>query len=113
MSVIENNSLPYMKSMATCLSRVIKEGYTEDFRVTENGLEALLHHKIYKPEEINIINSFKFEGLLNREDYAFLYIIETKDGTKGTLTNAYGIYLNSGILDFIKHVESIKEKKRN
>ncbi len=36
MIVNENNSLPYMKSLATCLTRVVKEGYTEDFKITEN-----------------------------------------------------------------------------
>ena len=41
MIVKENNSMPYMKSLASCLNRMINEGYTEDFKVTEQGLEAL------------------------------------------------------------------------
>jgi len=110
MIVNENNSLPYMKSLVTCLSRVVKEGYTEDFKITENGLEALQHHKIYQPDEIYIINFFRFEGPSNPDDNAILYVIEAKDCTKGTLTDAYGIYMDAGVSDFIKHVESIKKK---
>ncbi|MFN2437755.1 MAG: hypothetical protein ABR503_01050 [Chitinophagaceae bacterium] len=113
MIVNENNSLPYMRSLATCLNRVIKDGYTEDFRITANGLEALQHHKIYQPEEVNIINFFRFEGPSDPDDNAILYVIEAKDGTKGTLTDAYGIYMDTGVSDFIKHVESIQKKVKN
>ena len=35
MIVNENNSMPYMKSLATCLNRMVTDGYTEDFIVTE------------------------------------------------------------------------------
>lgn len=99
-----------MKSLATCLNRVVKDGYSEDFRITQNGLEALQHHKFYQPDEINIINFFRFEGPSDPDDNAILYVIEAKDGTKGTLTDAYGIYMNADVSDFIKHVESIQKK---
>lgn len=110
MIVNENNSLPYMKSLATCLHRVVKDGYSEDFKISEKGLEALQHHKIYQPEEINIINFFRFEGPSDLDDNAILYIIETKDGTKGTLTDANGVYVNANVSNFFKIVESIQKK---
>lgn len=110
MIVNENNTLPYMKSMATCLNKVVSDGYTEDFKITQNGLEALQHHKIYQPDEINIINFFRFEGPSDPDDNAILYVIEARDGTKGTLTDAYGIYMDADVSDFIKHVESIQKK---
>jgi hypothetical protein len=99
-----------MKSLATCLKTVVRDGYTEDFRITENGLEALQHHKIYQPDEINIINFFRFEGPSNPDDNAILYVIEARDGTKGTLTDAYGVYMNADVSNFIKHVASIQKK---
>ncbi len=108
----EENSLPYMKSLATCLTWVIKEGYTEDFRITKNGLEALQQHKLYQPEEINIINFFKFEGPSNPDYNAILYLIEARDGTKGTLRDAHGFYNDGGVSDFIKNIESIQKKRR-
>ncbi len=106
----ENNTLPYMKSLTTCLSRVVKYGYTEDFRITEDGLKSLQHNKIYQPEEINIINFFRFEGPSNPDDNAIFYVIETKDGTKGTLTDAFGVYIDASVSDFIRHVESLRKK---
>lgn len=111
MIVNENNSMPYMKSMATCLNRIAAEGYTEDFKVTEEGLESLTQsaHR-YQPDEIDVINFFRFEGESDPDDSAILYLIEAADGTKGTLIDSYGIYNDSGISRFMQEVKSIKKK---
>lgn len=110
MIVNENNSMPYMKSLATCLSRMITEGYTEDFKVTETGLESLQHQGNYSPEQIQVVNFFRFEGQSDPDDNAILYVIETNDGTKGTLIDAYGIYNDPRVSQFMKDVETIQKK---
>lgn len=106
----ENDSMPYMKSLATCVNRIINEGYTEDFKITEQGLESPNKQKNYKPEQIQIINFFRFEGMSAPDDNAVLYVIETADGTKGTLIDAYGIYNDTRIGRFMKDVEQIQKK---
>lgn len=110
MIVNENNSMPYMKSLATCLNRMITEGYAEDFKVTDQGLESLNRHNQYKPEEIQIVNFFRFEGESDPDDNAILYVIETNDGTKGTLVDAYGVYNDANVTRFMKDVETIQKK---
>lgn len=110
MIVNENNSMPYMKSLATCLNRMITEGYTEDFKVTDYGLESLHKNENYKPEQIQIVNFFRFEGQSDPDDNAILYVIETNDGTKGTLIDAYGVYNDPKVTKFMKDVESIHKK---
>ena len=107
----EHNSMPYMKSLTTCLSRMVKDGYTEDFKITEEGgLEAIQHHKSYNPAEIQVVNFFRFEGESDPDDNAILYVIETADGTKGTLVDAYGVYNDSKLSRFMQDVESIQKK---
>lgn len=110
MLVNENNSMPYMKSLVTCLNRMINDGFTEDFKVNESELEALQHSKVYTPERIQVVNFFRFEGASDPDDNAILYVIETDDGVKGTLIDAYGIYNDSRITKFMKEVESIQKK---
>ncbi|MGZ8544590.1 MAG: hypothetical protein ACXWV0_04800 [Flavisolibacter sp.] len=110
MIVNENNSMPYMKSLATCLNRMIGEGYTEDFRVSDLGLESLNKPVTYKPEEIEVVNFYRFEGESDPDDNAILYIIETNDGTKGTLIDAYGVYNDAKVAQFMKDVEAIHKK---
>ena len=106
----ENNNIPYMKSLATCVNRIMQEGYTEDFKITEQGLESLNKEKKYAPEQIKIVNFFRFEGMSDPDDNAVLYVIETTDGTKGILIDAYGIYNDVRIGRFLKDVERIQKK---
>ena len=110
MIVNEFNSMPYMKSLTMCLNRMVSEGYTEDFKVTEEGLEALKEHINYKPEQVEVVNFFRFEGESDPDDNAILYVIETDDGKKGTLIDAYGIYNDPIVSGFMKNVEVLKKK---
>jgi hypothetical protein len=110
MIVNENNSQPYMKSLSTCLNKMISDGYEEDYKVTERGLESLQKGKVYKPEQVQIINFFRFEGMSDPDDNAILYVIETDDGGKGTVIDGYGIYNEPRIAGFMKEVESIQKK---
>jgi hypothetical protein len=99
-----------MKSLSACLNRMINDGYTEDFQITEQGLESLHQHSNYQPEQIQIVNFYRFEGESDPDDNAILYIIETNDGTKGTLVDAYGVYNDANVSRFMKDVEIIQKK---
>lgn len=110
MIVNENNDMPYMKSLATCLNRMIVDGYTNDFKVTDEGLVCLQKEKSYTPTEVHIVNFFRFEGNSDPDDNAILYVIETDDGSKGTLVNAYGVYTDPNVDAFMKNVEDINKK---
>lgn len=102
--------MPFMKSLATCLNRIVNKGYTEDFQITDKGLEALQHHQQYKPEQVQVVNFYRFEGESDPDDNAILYVIETNDGTKGTLIDAYGVYNDDRVAQFINQVQTIQKK---
>jgi hypothetical protein len=110
MIVNENNSQPYMKSLSTCLNKMIADGYEDDYKVTDRGMESLKKGKVYKPEQVQVINFFRFEGMSDPDDNAILYVIETDDGGKGTLIDGYGIYTEPKIASFMQEVENIQKK---
>ena len=110
MIVNENNTLPYMKSLSSCLQKMIEQGYTDDFRIAVNGLQSLRTKKIYQPEEVFIVNFYRFEGVSDPDDMSILYVIETVDGLKGTLVDAYGPYASPELSAFIIEVEKINKK---
>ena len=100
-----------MKTLASCLNKITKDGYAENFTVTEDGhLRSLETDKLYNPDDVHIINFFRFEGASDPSDSAILYVIETSDGAKGSLTDAYGMYADPQIDQFIKEVENISKK---
>ena len=110
MLVNENNSMPYMKSLSTCLNRIIADGYTEDFKIGEAGLEGLQHNRVYTPQEISVVNFYRFEGESDPDDNAILYVIETGDGIKGTLIDSYGLYNDNRLSTFIAAVSNFHKK---
>jgi hypothetical protein len=89
---------------------MVMDGYVEDFKVSDRGLESLKSGKWYRPEDIEVVNFFRFEGMSDPDDNAILYVIQTKDGTKGTLIDGYGIYMDSKLSAFMKEVENIHKK---
>ncbi len=111
--MITNATTEDMRTLASCVNKLVLDGYTESFQVTDEGLFSPAKNKHYKPEEVRIINFFRFEGASDPSDNSILYAIETADGTKGTLTDAYGPYGDAAVGKFIDQVEDIVKKTPN
>ena len=93
-------------------------GYTQDFAVADGRLHTLSNAsaKTYAPDEITITDFYRFEGDSNPDDMSILYALTASDGTKGTISSAYGPYADTDIDDFLKNVEDlgknlVKDKK--
>lgn len=106
----KNATTEDMKTLSICLNKLVREGYEEDFKVNKNELCSVHGKKCYQPEEVHIVDFFRFEGASDPADNSILYAIETNDGTKGTLTDAFGPYADVNIDKFIKQVEDISSK---
>ena len=110
MIVNENKTIPDLKSLQACLAKMISTGFTDDFKATDDGLKSLRTDKIYTPDEVNIVNFYRFEGSSDPDDMSILYAIETNDGVKGTLVDAYGTYASPEVNQFVLAVENINKK---
>ena len=102
-----------MNTLSACINKLVSDGYTGNFKVDEKGLATAENGKHYKPEQVHIKNFFRFEGASDPADNSILYAIELADGTKGTLTDAYGSYNDPYVGKFIKQVEDIEKKTPN
>ena len=99
-----------MKTLSQCMRALQRRGFTVDFRVDQKKLKSPEGDKKYNPEEVSIVDFYRFEGESDPGDSAVLYAIETNDGVKGTLSDAFGVYANSNVTEFIKNVEEISKK---
>ncbi|WP_026450732.1 hypothetical protein [Aequorivita capsosiphonis] len=83
-----------MKNSYTSLSVAIQDlqdqGFTEDFNLVGEGIESKSLKKQWKAGELDVVKFYRFEGMTNPGDNTILYLIETKDGLKGLLVDAYG-----------------------
>ena len=99
-----------MKTLVSCMNSLQEKGYKENFVMDEKGLKGMESEKIYQPEDIKITDFYRFEGESDPGDNSILYAIETSDGVKGTLTDAYGPYADARTNKFIRNVEEIMKK---
>jgi hypothetical protein len=106
-----NDKVTEMNSLSMVMSKAVKNGYTESFKVTGKGLAAQsdLEHT-YTPEQIQVINFYRFEGESDPADNSIMYQIETSDGLKGVLVDAYGPYADEKTNVFMQQVEDIQKK---
>ena len=102
-----------MISLAGCLNKLVLDGFTEDFKASERGLLSLKGEKIYDPTEVRVVNFYRFEGASDPPDNTILYAIETNDGVRGTLVDAYGSYADARVTTFMQEVEEINKKAVN
>ena len=86
-----------------------REGYIKDFRVNEDGRLCSMDvdKKTYGPEEVKIVNFYRFEGESDPDDMSILYALECSDGTKGTISNSYGPMADADIDAFILQVQDL------
>jgi hypothetical protein len=86
-------------------------GFNAQWMIEAKGLCVAGRDDYYKPQEITVHNFYRFEGVSNPDDMSILYLIETNDGTKGTLVDAYGPYADKQVSEFMSMVENIPKSE--
>lgn len=105
-NVLKDEQMPHTRTtMSFKLQCLAKQGYDKDFQVNDEGLMCLNTGDVFQPGDIFIVEHDRFEGITNPEDMAILYVIETNNGLKGTVIDAFGIYANPDLNNFMKKVE--------
>jgi hypothetical protein len=80
------------ETLTDALKNLSERGFTYNFNLAENCLECKEVNRIFYPDEFHIAEYYRFEGMTDPADSAVLYAIESHDGLKGVLVNAYGVY---------------------
>lgn len=115
MTALKDDGTQKMNTLSACINDAVKKGYTENFKISEKKMMTENKKSSFNAEEVSIDSFYRFEGYSDPEDNAVLYLLQTEDGKKGTLIDAYGTYADANISKFIKEVEEIQKKtpKRN
>lgn len=86
----DNTSMTTLKGV---LDELKERGQDNEFRMADDLL-TLDDVRMYKPEELKIVKTYRFEGDSNPDDSSILYLIETVDDKTGFVIDAYGVYSN-------------------
>lgn len=96
-----------MDTLSEAINTLIKEGFSENFRATDNFIEALNSKKKFEPTELKILKTYRFEGPTDPADEMICFAIEANDETKGTLVMSF----NSEHSQAIETIRKIPIKK--
>jgi len=77
-------------SLSVAINELKKLGYTIDFNLLDDGISCREMDKTWKPGQLNVVKYYRFEGASDPGDNTILFVIETQDGHKGLLLDAYG-----------------------
>ena len=91
------NALDYIKKYEAV-------GYTDQYRVVDDQMENLDTKKKYQPEDVFLLKEHRYEGMSNPSDLSLLYVIQTKDGSKGTILANYGATSDTSIHEFMNAI---------
>ncbi len=80
------------QNMVEALNDLKKRGFENDFNLKPFCLECASLQLQLHPEEFEIKEVYRFEGMSDPSDNSVLYAIESNQGIKGVLVDAYGMY---------------------
>jgi hypothetical protein len=105
-----NDQTTLMTDEEKIINKLETDGFTDQFRVEKKLLRSTADpKKSYKPKEIKAVNFYRYEGISDPDDMSIIYAIETCDGRKGTLVDAYGRYSDEETSAFMQDVEIQKK----
>ncbi len=78
--------------MVQAITDLQSRGYDYDFNLTLDCLECASLDLQLHPEDFHVDVVYRFEGMSNPDDSSILFAISSKDGIRGILVDAYGVY---------------------
>lgn len=69
-------------------------GFEADFEYVGGAFRIAGSERAFKENELTIVEHHRFEGISDPDDMSVIYAVESLDGTRGTIVDAYGVYAN-------------------
>lgn len=104
-----NDKLTYMTDLGKCLNKLEAQGFTDQYKIENGRLVCFDSGVMFLPKDVKAVNFYRFEGISNPDDMSILYAVETCDGRRGTLVDAYGLYADDNVGAFMQEVEIHKK----
>lgn len=92
------------RTMTESVQDLKQRGFTANFELLGGRFRAVETGKTFEPSDLTIVAHYRFEGMSDPDDLSILYAIETNDGTRGLIADAYGPYANADLAAFLRTV---------
>jgi hypothetical protein len=91
-------------TVAEAVRELELRGFTANFELIGKTFRAVESGKTFNPDDLTIVEHHRFEGASDPEEMAVVYAIQARNGTRGILVDAYGVYANSDLSTFLNDV---------
>jgi hypothetical protein len=91
-------------TMLDAVNSLRERGYTYDYDYENACLHCKLISEKFKAEDLRISEYYRFEGMSDPDDNTVVYAIESNEGHRGILIDAYGAYADEHKAAFIKNI---------
>jgi hypothetical protein len=91
-------------TLTAALDDLTRRGFTEHFEVIGDRVRGAEGGRTFRPEELTIREFYRFEGVSDPDDMSIVYAIEGRDGTRGTLVDAFGVYSDPAVSTAIENI---------
>lgn len=95
------------ETLTGALQDLQERGYVYNFNLASDCLECKAVNVRLHPEQFSITEFYRFEGPTDPADNSVVYAIESDQGIKGVLVNAYGVYADSISADMINKLRTV------
>ena len=100
MVMMRNNYSTLSEAMLSLKNR----GYLIDFNLLSK--DKAIKRSIYSNDPFKIVRVYRFEGNSDPDGEAVLYVLKSRSGLKGFLTNGYGISSDTETEDILDTISN-------
>ena len=101
---------PHYSTVQDAVQGLKERGFTDNLELAGNVLRAVGSKRNYTATELTIIEHHRFEGASDPDDMAVVYGIFAGDGARGIVVDAYGVYADPRLSEFLKNVKIREEQ---
>lgn len=99
-----------MTTLTAVLEKLRQQHNDNEFIPAQDGFTA--KDKFYKPEDLTIIKTYRFEGASDPGDSSIVYLIQANDGAMGYTMDAYGAYSTQDDNNYDELIKRIPVQER-
>jgi len=94
-------------NLVEALSDLKEQGFEDEFKYQEDSgvMKSQSSEKTYTPQEMEIVEFHRFEGMSNPGDMSIIFAVNCTDGNKGTVLSIYGVYADLKLAEFMDRVK--------
>lgn len=95
------------RNLLEAVNGLRSRGYDYDFHYEDACLHCSKISEKFKSSDLKITEYYRFEGMSDPEDNSVIYAIQSNQGHKGIIIDAYGAYSDEQKTAFLTDIEVI------